>query len=567
MDVRQFAFLARQPSAALKNREHFLGLPKRGLAFILANAMFWQPLLAQADGVVVSAPGTTLGQAGNGVPIVNIAAPNAQGLSHNQFSDYNVGANGVILNNATARTQSTQLGGIIVGNPNFTGAAANVILNEVNGGSPSQLRGYTEVAGQSAHVIVANPYGISCNGCGFINTPQATLTTGKAVITNGQVTGYQVDQGSVSIDGAGLNANNVDQFEIITRAASINAQINAKQLTIIAGRNDVDARTLSSTARADDGSSKPQVAIDSSALGGMYAGTIKLVGTEAGVGVKLAGNLAASGGDIQLDANGQLSLVQATASGAVNVKAASLDAQGPVYAGSSLNVQTTGDLTSRNNLAARDSITLNSGGQLTNLAIIEAGVNADNTRNSTGDVSVTAQNISNSGQSVIASRDLSVSATQALGNQGGTLSGQRQVSVAASTLDNQNKGRLLSGGTLGVSAGQLLNTQGGLINSNGSLSANLGALSNGQAEISGLADVNLSVASLDNVAGLITAGSSLNINASGAFNNQGGRLGAQQNLQVNAASLDNSQQGAIISQGSLGLTTRGALDNHQSGKI
>ena len=47
MDVRQFAFLARQPSAALKNREYFLGLPKRGLAFILANAMFWQPLLAQ----------------------------------------------------------------------------------------------------------------------------------------------------------------------------------------------------------------------------------------------------------------------------------------------------------------------------------------------------------------------------------------------------------------------------------------------------------------------------------------------------------------------------------------
>nr|WP_248797837.1 hypothetical protein [Pseudomonas sp. MWU13-2105] len=75
MDVRQFAFLARQPSAALKNREHFLGLPKRGLA----NAMFWQPLLAQADGIAVSGGGTTLGQVGNGVPIVNIAAPNAQG--------------------------------------------------------------------------------------------------------------------------------------------------------------------------------------------------------------------------------------------------------------------------------------------------------------------------------------------------------------------------------------------------------------------------------------------------------------------------------------------------------
>ena len=69
MDVRQFAFLVRQPSAAVKSRSHFLGLPKRGLALILANAMFWHPLLAQADGIVVSAPGTGLAQAGNGVPL------------------------------------------------------------------------------------------------------------------------------------------------------------------------------------------------------------------------------------------------------------------------------------------------------------------------------------------------------------------------------------------------------------------------------------------------------------------------------------------------------------------
>ncbi|MES2079283.1 MAG: filamentous hemagglutinin N-terminal domain-containing protein, partial [Pseudomonadota bacterium] len=147
MDVRQFAFLARQPSAALKRRDAFFGLPKRGLALILANALFWQPLLAQAEGIVVSAPGTTVGAAGNGVPVVNIATPNGAGLSHNQFKDYNVGPNGVILNNGNGAMVNTQLGGIIVGNPNLKGGAANVILNEVNGGSPSQLRGYTEVAG------------------------------------------------------------------------------------------------------------------------------------------------------------------------------------------------------------------------------------------------------------------------------------------------------------------------------------------------------------------------------------------------------------------------------------
>nr|WP_245222402.1 filamentous hemagglutinin N-terminal domain-containing protein [Pseudomonas moraviensis] len=175
MDIRHLALLASQPSAAVKKREQFCGMPKRGLAFLLANVMFWQPVWAQADGIVVSAPGTSLDRAGNGVPIVNIAAPNGSGLSHNQFHDYNVGAQGVILNNATDRMQQTQLGGIILGNPNLRGAAAQTILNEVNGGSPSQLRGYTEVAGQSARVIVSNPYGISCNGCGFINTPRVTL--------------------------------------------------------------------------------------------------------------------------------------------------------------------------------------------------------------------------------------------------------------------------------------------------------------------------------------------------------------------------------------------------------
>src|SRR5476651_2339624 len=272
MGVRQFAH---RPSSALKGRDSFLGLPKRGLVLILANLLFWQPLLANADGIVVSGPGTTVGQAGNGVPVVNIATPNGSGLSHNQFKDYNVGPNGVILNNANTALQSTQLGGIIVGNPNLRGGAANFILNEVNGGSPSQLRGYTEVAGQSAKVIVANPYGISCSGCGFINTPNVTLTTGKPVLDGaGRLDHFQVDQGSVSIDGVGLNANNVDRFEIITRSAKINAEIQANNLTIVAGRNDVNADSLNATARANDGSAKPELAIDSSALGGMYAGSI-----------------------------------------------------------------------------------------------------------------------------------------------------------------------------------------------------------------------------------------------------------------------------------------------------
>ncbi|SFU33934.1 filamentous hemagglutinin N-terminal domain-containing protein [Pseudomonas sp. OV546] len=586
MDVRQFAFLARQPSAALKSRSNFLGLPKRGLALVLANAMFWQPLLAQADGIVVSAPGTTLGQAGNGVPIVNIAAPNGSGLSHNQFQDYNVGQQGVILNNATGRTQSTQLGGIILGNQNLNGTAASVILNEVNGGSPSQLRGFTEVAGQSAHVIVANPYGITCNGCGFINTPQATLTTGKAVIENGQVSRYQVDQGSVTVEGAELNANNIDRFEIITRSAKINAEIQAKNLTIIAGANDVDAKTLKATARAAAPATKPQLAIDSSALGGMYAGAIRLVSSEAGVGVKLDGKMVASGGDIQLEANGDLSLAQATAAEAVVINARSLYAQDAIYAGTRVEATTQGTLTNRRSIAAQDSVKLASDGQLNNLGMIEAGVTPENTRNQTGDVTLAAKNIDNRGQSVIASRDLKATVTETLDNRAGTLSANTGMVLNAQDLDNRG-GTLISQGTVKTTLGGTLdNRDNGTLASSGEQTLTAATVKNTKGVVSSQDTLGLDVASLDNSSGKITAKGALTLggttveNGKGqitsqgdilatakTFNQQGGKLISQGQLTLAADTIDNSLDGYIASANAMALTAHEQLTNTGKGII
>jgi len=586
MDVRQFAFLARQPSAALKSRSNFLGLPKRGLALVLANAMFWQPLLAQADGIVVSAPGTSLGQAANGVPIVNIAAPNGSGLSHNQFKDYNVGQQGVILNNATGRTQSTQLGGIILGNQNLNGTAASVILNEVNGGSPSQLRGFTEVAGQSAHVIVANPYGITCNGCGFINTPQATLTTGKAVIENGQITRYQVDQGSVTVEGAELNANNIDRFEIITRSAKINAEIQAKNLTIIAGANDVDAKTLKATARAAAPATKPQLAIDSSALGGMYAGAIRLVSSEAGVGVKLDGKMVASGGDIQLEANGDLSLAQATAAEAVVINARSLDAQDAIYAGTRVEATTQGTLTNRRSIAAQDSVKLTSDGQLNNLGMIEAGVTPENTRNQTGDVTLAAKNIDNRGQSVIASRDLKATVTETLDNRAGTLSANTGMVLNAQDLDNRG-GTLISQGTVKTTLGGTLdNRDNGTLASSGEQTLTAATVKNTNGVVSSQDTLGLDVASLDNSSGKITAKGALTLggttveNGKGqitsqgdilatakTFNQQGGKLISQGQLTLAADTIDNSLDGYIASANAMALTAHEQLTNTGKGII
>lgn len=581
MDVRQFAFLADQPSAVVKNRELFLGMPKRGLAFLLANVMLWQPLWAQADGIVVANPNTSLDRAGNGVPIINIATPNASGLSHNQFHDYNVGAQGVILNNGAAQTTYTQLGGHVVGNPNLKNSgSAQAILNEVISGNPSQLRGYTEVAGQSARVIVANPYGITCNGCGFINAPRVTLTTGKPVLENGRLDRFQVDQGSVAVEGAGINATNIDRFEIITRSAKINAQIQAQNLTIVAGRNDVNADSLNATARADDGSAKPQLAIDSSALGGMYAGAIKLVGTEAGVGVKLDGKLIASGGDIQLDANGQLSLADTSATGAVNVKAASLDAQAPIYAGTSLNVQTQGNLTNRQTLAARDSVNLSAGGQLTNAGAIEAGVNADGSRNVSGDLNLSAQTLNNSGKSLTASRNLTINAVHTLNNQNGTLNAQN-IAIIGGMLDNRS-GQILgdlglnidlsgaldnrdgvmgSARTVFLKAASLDNREAGALVSDGSLTARIsGTLDNrNKGDISAKGALDLQAGTLLNSDGKVIGKNTLAVRGD-AVDNRGGVIQADQQLSLNVAQLDNREKGVI--SGKQGLTYVGTrLDN------
>ncbi|QXG45367.1 two-partner secretion domain-containing protein [Pseudomonas viridiflava] len=568
MDVHQFALLARQPSAALTERQHFWGMPKRGLALILANALFWQPLLVQAEGIAVSGTGTTLGQAGNGVPIINIATPNASGLSHNQFQQYNVDSQGVILNNSTNQTQSTQLGGIIVGNSNLRGTAANTILNEVVGANASQLRGYTEVAGQAARVIVANPYGISCNGCGFINTPQVTLTTGKPILdANGQLQRFNVQGGSISIDGVGLNADNVDQFDIITRSAKINAELHAKRLNVITGRNDVDAQTLNPTALADDGSSKPELAIDSSALGGMYAGAIRLVGTEAGVGVRLAGDLAASGGDIQIDANGHLNVMQVAASGAVNVRANTAEVNGPVYAGSSLAMTTGGDLTTRQNVAARDALTLSAGGQLRNSAVIEAGVNADNSRNASGDVTLSANSLTNSG-SITASRALQATVTQTLNNQGATLNGQASAWVAAGVIDNRQSGRILSqGGNADINASQVLNAQSGLISSSGNLKITAQTLDNSQqGKLSSGAVLTARISGqVLNQLGIINSAGGLLLNT-GTVDNRTGEISSLGNLTATLVQFDNSSSGRLLANGTLQLTAD-TLNNQNAGSV
>ncbi|WP_421283394.1 filamentous hemagglutinin N-terminal domain-containing protein [Aeromonas veronii] len=348
-----------------KQGEPRFSLVCRAVVYQLCLMMALQPAHpAFAEGIAVATGNTTLNQAGNGVPIVDIATPNGAGLSHNLYQDFNVGQAGVILNNATGQLTQTQLGGLIQNNPHLNGQAANLIINEVVGATPSQLQGYLEVAGQQAGVVVTNPNGLTCDGCGFINTPNVTLTTGKPVLdAQGQLQALDVKQGTLTVGGKGLDATRQASVDLVARAVQLNGALHGQTVNVVAGANKVDRQTGTIVAQAGNGPAQ-EVAIDTAALGGMYAGKIRLVSTEQGVGVNLA-NVVAKQGDFTLDANGRVRLRDSSSAGNLQVSSqGDLAATGTIHSGGAVKLAAGGEFTAQDaDIAAKGDATLKAGAQ------------------------------------------------------------------------------------------------------------------------------------------------------------------------------------------------------------
>jgi filamentous hemagglutinin len=539
------------------------------IATLVVFTQVWTPVFAQTLPISVdkSAPGArpVVGVSANGVPIVNIAPPSAAGVSNNRFTQFNVGPSGVVLNNSGASSQS-QLAGAVAGNPMLGNSRATTILNQVTANNPSQLRGFMEVAGNRANVIVANPAGILCDGCGFLNANRATLTTGRPMLgPDGGVQGFDVTRGRLSVEGQGLYGDNLDQVDLIARSLAINASVWANRLNVVAGAATVGYGDGSVQSKAGEDAA-PAVSLDMAALGSMYANSIRLVGTEAGVGVNIGGNLAAMTGDLQVTAGGDVRILpsgRVQAAGNVDLGAnASMSVEGAVASNRDVALRAPGSIGVSGSVGANGNLAVEAGQGMSLAGSL--GANQDVRLRAGGDAAVNAMVGAGGNVQLDVARSLSF---------GGALTSNRDVRVAAG-VDAVLGGTIGAVGNLAVDTGRSLSV-GGVLRGNELRIGAAGDIAS-SGDIGALGSLNLSAGNMLVSSGALTANRDVTLRA-GADAALGGNTGAGGNLLANAgrnlslsgqltgnnvglgagANLGNS--GVIGAQGGLTLSAGGAL--------
>jgi filamentous hemagglutinin family protein len=535
----------------------------------------------------------------NGSTVVNINAAGKGGVSHNVYTQFDVGSGGVVLNNSVVGSNS-QLAGNIAGNANLAGGSASIILNEVNSSKASQLSGMMEVAGQKAQVIVANPSGITCSGCGFINTDRATLTTGKAQVANGTLLGYTVEKGTITINGNGLHASDVDYTDLISRAVKIDAELRADDLSITIGRNIVNADNTRASALAPAGGA-PAVGIDVAKLGGMYANKITLVSTERGVGVRNAGTIGAAVGDLNITTDGVLqnsgmiaserhlnitgvrgskndsgrglnnaakAMIQATSNIKIDIANSKLSNGGIIRSDANITVASgdvdnqRGAILSKGILNMDHRYVNNAGGKIIGMQGVELSSNridntngvissSDNEGNGDGDLNIyTAGNpLNNTGGSLKSSRDLNLDVAH-LNNHSGLVEASNYLNI------NVQNGTLTNSGTLTYS-----DRKTGLYSGEGGMTLIAGTINNANGQIQSKGDVVVNTSSaLRNGSGIIETTDNIMVQTNSLDNSKGGIKSGHDTL-IAANSIANTQ-GNISADGQATLALPGSYSHY-----
>lgn len=344
--------------------------------FIIFTSVVWVGS-AQAAGSFIVDPSASVEFApsittstNNSIPLINIVAPTAAGISHNKFQKFDVGTEGVIHNNSLTGAQTSILDqGTLSANPNFSTRSATTIIDEITSANASTLEGAIEVYGDYAGVIIANPNGISCNGCSFINAPNSALTTGAvsygdtgkiSIDTSGN--DLSVTIGASGLDGFGSVGARNENISLIAREIILGGKVfGTDRVDIISGSGEYDFSTGSQSGSSPSASfvdkagsgTAPTYQIDASSVSEVNAGKINIVATEDGVGVRLGGQLHATASDIVISTDGDLSV---------------LGGGGQLYAvrDVSLTSDTGIDITNKGSILGSRNVTINSGGEFTN---------------------------------------------------------------------------------------------------------------------------------------------------------------------------------------------------------
>ena len=401
------------------------------VAIWLAAGLFMTSTAGMASGPIMPDPKAEarhqpqVEETANGIPLVNITAPSSGGVSRNEYETFNVPDKGAILNNSYTLSK-TELAGYVQGNNNMAERPAKIIVNEVTGAGSTSMDGFLEVAGNRADVVIANPNGITVNGGGFINTGKAFLTTGKPVYDGeDHLQRFDITGGDILIEGKGLGGKETGSLAILSRAVRINAGIWAKDLHITTGANSIDAKTLEASAIEGKGG-RPAFALDTAAIGGMYAGRITLVGTEKGLGVNNSGTWSAED-NLTLDWNGDLKNSGTIYSkGNTDLRASRLENDKTIAA--------------ERNLSAAAKENIRNQGKL--LAGENMGIYAGKT-------------LDNAGHAMESGNNLSIETGDAINNAAGTIkSGGSQQIKAGHTLTN-TEGTLAADGNINIQTGRM----------------------------------------------------------------------------------------------------------------
>ncbi|MGY3804336.1 hemagglutinin repeat-containing protein [Pigmentibacter ruber] len=532
----------------------------------------------------------------NGVPVVHIAPPNSAGVSHNQFENFNVNGNGAILNNSNQDVQ-TQLAGWIAANPQFGQNSASVIVNEVMSTNPSYLSGAIEVAGKLADVIIANPNGITCDGCGFINTGRASLVVGRPEFSHdGLVESFQNLNGQLIIGGKGLNVTNILQLDLIAKSMTVSGEVWANKLNAVLSSNKVNYKNLSANKNDIGGGGSNGFALDIKAMGGMHAKQLFIVATDKGLGVNSEGRLSSLESDLVLNANGDIKLKDIFTKNNLEISGSeNIFLTGKVISENSVKLKSERDIenlgvVSSNGILNINSLNLNNKGELiqnsNNSIILDIKNKSENSGiiSGKGEIKITAEKIEDKNGKYeslskinLASKDFKTDGMSFVSQNMEVKSNfveiiktnittSDSINVISDNLILNNNSKIVSGNKVSIESGTLKSELSEII-SNKEININsMSPLVNNNSKIISENALNINSNGLENNNGYISANSaSLNFNRN-EVNNQSGKIIVENDIDLNSSYLNNSN-GMIVSGKNVKINTNSNNLNNSNGVL